>query len=85
LNTICYVHHNPIHHNISCFYDSWTYSSFKSYLSDFPTLVSREEGLALFDGTKKDKKAFENYHELYRLQKLSWKESLDWEDDLQSD
>ena len=35
LNTICYVHHNPIHHDISPFYEVWCYSSYKAFARSF--------------------------------------------------
>jgi putative transposase len=49
LNKICYVHHNPIHHNAAAFYDAWEYSSYKAYLSNKPTNIVRTKGLGLFD------------------------------------
>ena len=82
LDTVCYVHHNPIHHNLSPFYDAWRYSSYSSFLSNQPTLLSRKEGLALFDGLGLTAKAFLYYHDEYRKEWNSWKRPLDWEDEL---
>ena len=82
LNTLCYIHHNPIHHQLSPVYDLWTYSSYKSYLSDQPTLLARQEGLQLFDGLGKDSKAYFQYHEAYKIARRSWTRALDWDDDL---
>jgi putative transposase len=82
LNTLCYIHHNPIHHDISPFYDVWQFSSYNAYLSDKPTLLARSEGLAIFGGNDGDIQAFLNYHKAYQQNKLSWKKALDWEDDL---
>ena len=48
LNRICYVHHNPIHHDMSPFYDSWRYSSYNIYMSKSPSQLARDLGLSLF-------------------------------------
>ena len=82
LNTLCYVHHNPIHHNLTPFYDVWQYSSYTSYLSKLPTLLARQAGLALFDNLGLDTKAFENYHAEYQKQRSSWKKSIDWDEQM---
>ena len=82
LDALCYIHHNPIHHNLSPFYDVWQYSSYVSYLSNKPTLLARTVGLALFDNLGLDYKAFVQYHEAYRLEKEAWKKSIDWDDSL---
>lgn len=82
LNTLCYIHHNPIHHDISPFYEVWKYSSFNTYLSDKNTSLARREGLALFGGDGIDIKAFLHYHEAYQMDKLRWKKGLDWEDNM---
>ena len=82
LNTLCYIHHNPIHHDLSPFYDAWQYSSYSSYLSNKPTLLARQEGLALFDNLGADSIAFEYYHEAYRKDKNTWKRTIDWDDEM---
>ena len=48
LDRLAYVHHNPLHHNYTPFYEVWTYSSYATYLSDKPTSLSRKLGLSLF-------------------------------------
>ena len=82
LNTICYIHHNPIHHDYSPFYDVWLYSSYIAYLSGKPTLIARQEGLALFNGISADSKAFQSYHEVFKVEKKLCKKMDNWEDDL---
>jgi putative transposase len=85
LNTLCYIHHNPIHHELSTVYNTWKYSSYNAYLSDEPTLIARREGLALFDGLGSDTKAYNNYHGAYQIAKMSWKRAIDWDDELLMD
>jgi putative transposase len=82
LDALCYIHHNPIHHDYSPSYDGWQYSSYIAYLSDKPTLLVRQKGLALFDGVGTDSKAFEAYHEAFKIGKRLWKKPPSWEDDL---
>ncbi|MBL7815636.1 MAG: hypothetical protein JNL70_11515 [Saprospiraceae bacterium] len=82
INTLCYIHHNPIHHDASPFYDVWTFSSFKAYLSQANTLIERQEGLKLFDGMGVNSKAFENYHETYRQSKTAFRQHIDEDDNL---
>jgi REP element-mobilizing transposase RayT len=82
LNTLCYVHHNPIHHDMSPFYDFWQYSSYNTYLSDKSTLLARQNGLALFGDKMGAVKDFLHYHELYKKEKRALKKGLEWDDDL---
>ena len=35
LKTLCYIHHNPIHHGFAADYEVWPWSSFKS-IKRFP-------------------------------------------------
>jgi putative transposase len=74
LDKICYVHHNPIHHSVTTTYEAYEYSSYRAYLSDKPTKISRLEGLELFS----DKGSVEffvqfhkNYHDNWRELNLS--------------
>jgi putative transposase len=39
---LCYIHHNPIHHRYESEYDTWRYSSYKSYLSDKASNLVRQ-------------------------------------------
>ena len=59
LDKIAYVHHNPLHHDSSPFYDFWHFSSYKNYLSQQSTKLKRQEGLTLFGGEE----AFITYHD----------------------
>lgn len=76
-NKICYVHHNPIHHDAASQYNQWFFSSYNAYFSEKPTLVNRELGLYLFDSEKR-KEVFLSRHEEFRQ---NWKKinQLDWE------
>ena len=47
---IAYIHNNPLHHGFVKGIDQWPHSSWFSYLSDKPTKIAREEGLAWFGG-----------------------------------
>jgi putative transposase len=40
VDKICYVHHNPIHHDAVSFYDAWKYSSFSAFLRHKPTKIA---------------------------------------------
>ncbi|MCB9349786.1 MAG: hypothetical protein H6573_20080 [Lewinellaceae bacterium] len=42
LYTICYIHHNPIHHRLAQTYDSWAFSSYKLLLGDDHEWLSYE-------------------------------------------
>ena len=44
---ICYIHHNPIHHGFSE-YKNYPWSSYKSFLSNQPTLLKRMKVLEWF-------------------------------------
>jgi putative transposase len=71
LEKICYVHHNPIHHGITPFYEVWRFSSYQAYLSDIPTQIARHSGLCLFNTDDlPDVQLFKAYHEDYRLRQL---------------
>jgi putative transposase len=49
LYAMAYVHHNPMHHDYSPYYEGWTYSSYKAYLTEKPTKLAKELGLSLFN------------------------------------
>ena len=72
LDKICYVHHNPIHHNAGISYDCWQYSSYGVYLSTEPTFIARQKGFYLFDRANGFIKAFVDYHETYRLNRIGY-------------
>ncbi len=85
LDRMAYVHHNPLHHNYSPFYDVWTYSSYMSYLSDKPTRLARDLGLSLFckaaninlSDMSMLHKIFIDYHNQFHQ---CWLKEQTWED-----
>jgi putative transposase len=82
VNKICYVHHNPIHHNMAYFYEAWQYSSYLAYTTLKPTSIERTMGLMLFDSINEHDlkvKAFIDYHEAYK-KNFSGAEHEEWED-----
>lgn len=50
---INYIHQNPVQHGFCQTPVDWKYSSYNAYISNKPTRVSKEEGLAFF-GSKSD-------------------------------
>ena len=46
---IYYIHHNPVKHGVNKDFQTYPYSSYKSYLNYEETIVSRNETLSLFD------------------------------------
>jgi len=56
--TIFYVHKNPVHHVLVSQIEDWKWSSFKTYLSDLPGKIKRNEGLEWFGG----KHGFSDFH-----------------------
>ena len=82
VNKICYVHHNPIHHNTAYFYEAWQHSSYLAYTTTQKTSVERTMGLMLFDAFNEyavKVKAFVDYHEVYK-KNFSAIEHEEWED-----
>jgi REP element-mobilizing transposase RayT len=63
---IYYIHCNPVHHNLSIAINKYAYSSYKSFLSDKPTLLQREKMFKWFGG----KDAFIKYHEIQKANYL---------------
>ncbi|HSW54855.1 MAG TPA: hypothetical protein VLH59_07185 [Ignavibacteriaceae bacterium] len=47
-----YIHHNPVHHKLCDTIEDWNYSSFKSILSNKPTVIRRKDLLNWFGGLK---------------------------------
>ena len=43
--SICYIHHNPIHHKLAKSFHEWPFSSFNAYFSGKPSLVNIEVAL----------------------------------------
>jgi putative transposase len=77
---IAYVHHNPLHHNMSTSYGGWLYSSYQSYLSDKPTKIKRFEGLSLFGG----KEAFVLFHQNFHTKWMTLRGLLFFDDEMES-
>jgi putative transposase len=61
LKLIHYIHMNPVHHGFCNIMDEWVYSSYRSYLDEKPTRLSREKSLVLFDG-------LENFNSIHKKQ-----------------
>ena len=70
MRTLCYVHHNPIHHNYTKEYDEWQYSSYHDYItnieSPYPWLVKTAALNWLSEDETKQKAAFIDFHEVYK-------------------
>ena len=66
VDKICYIHHNPIHHQFSSRYENWKNSSYDTYLSNKWTLLMRKEGLELFDKVTGNQGSFISYHQKYK-------------------
>ncbi len=61
---VCYVHHNPIHHNFRKDYESWKYSSYRLYMENHKNL-SRLIDFNVFE----NRKDFINSHNIFKLDK----------------
>jgi putative transposase len=55
-----YIHHNPTHHNYTKDWMNWTYSSYKAYISNHPTVINKTFLIELFGGLEE----FINYHKM---------------------
>lgn len=49
---ICYIHRNPIHHNITDDYSSYRYSSYSEHLSGTDSMLARNKVLRTLGGKK---------------------------------
>ena len=47
---IWYIHNNPVHHNLCSDLTKYKWSSYQSFLSNYPTKLRRQEVLNWFDG-----------------------------------
>jgi REP element-mobilizing transposase RayT len=56
---IHYIHHNPIHHNLTQSYTDWKFSSYSAILSQHTTDIPRQKVLDLFNG----RKSFTSHHQ----------------------
>ncbi len=70
MRTLCYIHHNPIHHNYTKEYNEWQYSSYHDYIandeSPYPWLVKTTALNWLSEDVSKQKAAFIDFHEEYK-------------------
>ncbi|HMP14492.1 MAG TPA: hypothetical protein PKD70_11470 [Saprospiraceae bacterium] len=58
---IAYIHRNPLHHGITPDWEQYPWSSYRSFLSEQPTNLKRDEVLGWFEGTS----AFVHAHRQY--------------------
>jgi REP element-mobilizing transposase RayT len=63
---IYYIHCNPLHHNMPVTITDYPYSSYKSFLSDKPTLLQRDKMFEWFGG----RDAFIKQHEIQKTNYL---------------
>ena len=70
---ICYIHHNPIHHDIVKAFDEWENSSYQDYLMEKNSRVSTSTIFDWFGGVD----AFFEAHKEFRLQKQEGL-NIDW-------
>ena len=86
LEAIAYVHHNPLHHDYSPYYETWTYSSYKTYLSKQPTKLARTLGLSLFSAEARVSSDitdievyFKQYHDYFHKSWIKKQKWAEWE------
>ena len=48
IDKLYYIHHNPIHHGFTVFYQGWDFSSYAAYFSGKPTKVAVEAMMDMF-------------------------------------
>ena len=58
MHLLCYIHHNPIHHNLVDTYEGWRYSSYCAYLKNVKSRVDTKEVLTWLHGLQE----FGNLH-----------------------
>jgi REP element-mobilizing transposase RayT len=67
LNLICYIHRNPIHHNITKSYSVYPYSSYCNFINKRKSFIELEQVIEKFGGIRNFKEA----HEEFRLKVIS--------------
>ncbi len=67
LNTINYIHQNPVSHEYVAELDDWKYSSYPSFFSKGKTNISKNEVIELFN----DIDNFKYYHDIKKANKFS--------------
>ena len=63
IHQLCYIHHNPIHHKLVTNYKDWSYSSYRSYICDDPSSISKTLMLNIIGGTE----VFHQLHDDFKL------------------
>ena len=62
---VCYIHHNPIHHNFTGAYDGWKYSSYRNYIDVGHSRLCTSQIIDWFGGIE----AFKHAHLKFQLEK----------------
>ena len=62
---LCYVHHNPIHHNLVKDYNKWPYCSYQDYFKNNSSLVSTKKLVNWMGGMD----VFKQHHTTFKLLK----------------
>lgn len=72
LNTVIYVHRNPIHHGFCRYYDEWKFSSYNEIVNDNNNLVNTTALLKMFGGLDSLKNAhavsLKNFEQAFNLE-----------------
>lgn len=63
---LCYIHHNPIHHNFCTNYTEWRFNSYLDYINRDSHIVNLKSGLQFLGGYDR----FISIHELFKFEKL---------------
>lgn len=61
IDTLLYIHNNPVNHGFVTVVENWEYSSFHTYLGKLPTFLLREEAISWFS----DKENFIYCHKYF--------------------
>lgn len=65
IQAFIYIHANPVKHQLMKDFTGYAWSSWHTYMSDAPTSLNREEGLAIFGGRKQFIKMHKELSEYY--------------------
>ena len=68
INTILYIHLNPVKHNFTDDFTDYKHSSFQTIISEKPTQLNRKFVINLFE----DKQNFEKSHQIKILEKFNF-------------
>jgi len=69
---LCYIHHNPIHHNFHTNFTDWPYSSYLDYLNEDNRIIDVEAGLNIMGGFDRflmihDQFKFEKFRDIEKI------------------